>query len=201
MSVAALGADSSATDCSTRTPKRTAKALARVVAARRRGMARGLFRHVAALGRVIGTLYAATPPPVDEPAGRDLWSLLRTLRAFRALDKPDAYRLLRWGPMAVADLVGECFETRARCARQSRPTGSSARASARGRPAAAWCCCCAPPTRPSAPARAWFARGGPGAIAPALARAVRKSRRLTIRTSAPVRRVIVDGRSRARRRA
>ena len=27
-----------------------------------------------------------------------------------SLDKTDAYRLLRWGPMAVADLVGESFE-------------------------------------------------------------------------------------------
>lgn len=60
---------------------------------------------VAALGRVIGTLFSITPPPVDDASGRDLWALLRTLRAFRALDKADAYRLLRWGPMAVADLV------------------------------------------------------------------------------------------------
>jgi phytoene dehydrogenase-like protein len=70
------------------------------------------FRNTsAALGRVIGSLFAATPPSVDNIGGRDLWALLRTLRAFRKLDKPDAYRLLRWGPMAVADLVGECFET------------------------------------------------------------------------------------------
>jgi phytoene dehydrogenase-like protein len=67
----------------------------------------------AALGRVIGSLFTATPPSVDEINGRDLWALLRTLRAFRALDKQDAYRLLRWGPMAVADLVAEAFETEA----------------------------------------------------------------------------------------
>ena len=36
---------------------------------------------------------------------------MRTLRAFRALPKDDAWRLLRWGPMAVADLVSECLET------------------------------------------------------------------------------------------
>ena len=65
---------------------------------------------VAALGRVIGTLYRRRRRPVDDAGGRDLWSLLRTLRAFRSLDKTDAYRLLRWGPMAVADLVGESFE-------------------------------------------------------------------------------------------
>src|SRR5262245_54175029 len=38
-----------------------------------------------ALGRVIGTLYHATPASIDAPVGRDLWSLLRTLRAFRSL--------------------------------------------------------------------------------------------------------------------
>jgi phytoene dehydrogenase-like protein len=31
--------------------------------------------------------------------------------AFRGLGKKDEYRLLRWGPMAVADLVAEWFET------------------------------------------------------------------------------------------
>lgn len=31
--------------------------------------------------------------------------------SFRGLDKKDAFRLLRWGPMAVADLVAEWFET------------------------------------------------------------------------------------------
>jgi phytoene dehydrogenase-like protein len=70
------------------------------------------FQHSrAALGRVIASLFTATPPAVDDINGRDLWALLRTLRAFRGLDKQDAYRLLRWGPMAVADLVGEAFET------------------------------------------------------------------------------------------
>lgn len=67
----------------------------------------------AALGRIIGLLFTATPPSVDQISGRDVWALLRTLRAFRALDKSDAYRLLRWGPMAAADLVAEVFETEA----------------------------------------------------------------------------------------
>jgi phytoene dehydrogenase-like protein len=70
-------------------------------------------RTMRSLGRVIGSLFSSTPPSVDEVSGRDLWTLLRTLRAFRALDKQDAYRLLRWGPMAVADLVSEWFETEA----------------------------------------------------------------------------------------
>ena len=37
--------------------------------------------------------------------------LLKAGRRFRALGKADAYRLLRWMPMAVADLAGEWFES------------------------------------------------------------------------------------------
>ena len=37
--------------------------------------------------------------------------MLQTGRALRKLGKKDLYRLLRWGPMAIADLVAEYFET------------------------------------------------------------------------------------------
>jgi phytoene dehydrogenase-like protein len=37
--------------------------------------------------------------------------MLKTGRAIRNLGKKDMYRLLRWGPMAVADLAAEYFET------------------------------------------------------------------------------------------
>ena len=37
--------------------------------------------------------------------------LMQTLGTFRSLPKADQWRLLRWGPMAVADLVGESIET------------------------------------------------------------------------------------------
>ena len=40
-----------------------------------------------------------------------MWELLKTGERFRALGKTDGFRLLRWGPMAVADLVAEWFET------------------------------------------------------------------------------------------
>ncbi|MEO8681298.1 MAG: NAD(P)/FAD-dependent oxidoreductase [Vicinamibacterales bacterium] len=63
------------------------------------------------LGSVIGTLFMHTPPSVDDPGGRDAWSLVRTLGVFRGIPKADQWRLLRWGPMAAADLVSECFET------------------------------------------------------------------------------------------
>jgi phytoene dehydrogenase-like protein len=60
---------------------------------------------------VVGALLTTTPPSIDEPSASDVWNLLRTARKFRGLGRKDAYRLLRWGPMAVADLVHEWFDT------------------------------------------------------------------------------------------
>ncbi|MBV9574684.1 MAG: NAD(P)/FAD-dependent oxidoreductase [Acidobacteriales bacterium] len=67
-----------------------------------------------ALARIsspIADLMAVTPPNIDEPSKGDVWEMLKTGRALRGLGKKDLYRLLRWGPMAVADLVSEFFET------------------------------------------------------------------------------------------
>jgi phytoene dehydrogenase-like protein len=144
---------------------------------------------LAALGRVIGTLYAATPAPIDEPAGRDLWSLLRTLRAFRSLDKQDAYRLLRWGPMAIADVVGESFEN-------ERLRAAVAADGIFGTRFGPWSAgsgmvlLLRAANEAVAPAKSWFARGGPGAIAAALAAALRKAGG-EIRTGARVVRILV----------
>jgi phytoene dehydrogenase-like protein len=63
------------------------------------------------MGRVIGRVLATVPPNIDDPSSGDLWGMLKTGRAVRNLGKKDMYRLLRWGPMAVADLVAEYFET------------------------------------------------------------------------------------------
>jgi phytoene dehydrogenase-like protein len=63
------------------------------------------------ISRVIAEALATTPPDIDHPSGGDLWSMLKTGRALRNLGKRDMYRVLRWGPMAVADLVAEYFET------------------------------------------------------------------------------------------
>jgi phytoene dehydrogenase-like protein len=144
---------------------------------------------VGAIGRVIGSLFTSTPPPVDDIRGRDLWSLMHTLRAFRALAKADAYRLLRWGPMAVADLVSESFEherLRALLAADGIfgahlgpwSAGSGLLFLLRAANAAV------------GPARSWFARGGPGAITSALERAVIAAGG-EIRTNADVARIVV----------
>src|SRR6185436_5198841 len=54
---------------------------------------------------------AMTPPSLSAPATGELWDLMKTGRRFRALGRTDGYRLLRWMPMAVADLVAEWFST------------------------------------------------------------------------------------------
>jgi phytoene dehydrogenase-like protein len=63
------------------------------------------------ISNVIAEALATTPPDIDHPSRGDLWSMLKTGRALRNLGKRDMYRVLRWGPMAVADLVAEYFET------------------------------------------------------------------------------------------
>jgi phytoene dehydrogenase-like protein len=63
------------------------------------------------IGRVISDALKLAPPNIDDPSRGDLWAMLQTGRALRKLGKKDMYRLLRWGPMAVADLAAEFFET------------------------------------------------------------------------------------------
>ena len=63
------------------------------------------------IGRVLAPLLSMTPPSIDQPTQTDLWHLGKVGLAFRGLGKKDEYRLLRWAPMAVADLVSEWFET------------------------------------------------------------------------------------------
>jgi phytoene dehydrogenase-like protein len=68
----------------------------------------------ACLSRISGVLakvLAMTPPDIDEPRFGDVFPLLGLGLGFRGLGRKDATRVLRWGPMAVADFVGEWFET------------------------------------------------------------------------------------------
>ena len=68
-------------------------------------------RSFSRIGRVLAPLLTTTPPAIEHPSPGELWNLGKLGRSFRGLGKKDAYRLLRWGPMAVADLVAEWFET------------------------------------------------------------------------------------------
>jgi phytoene dehydrogenase-like protein len=63
------------------------------------------------IGKVIGEALLLTPPNIDNPSSGDLWGMLKTGRSIRNLGKKDLYRVLRWGPMAGADLVAEFFDT------------------------------------------------------------------------------------------
>ena len=60
---------------------------------------------------VAALLMNITPPDFDEPGANNLWELLNTGRKIRGLGEKDLYRVLRWAPMAVADLVAEWFDT------------------------------------------------------------------------------------------
>ena len=68
-------------------------------------------RSLTRIGEVINLLLAMTPPDLDDPASGNVWELLKAGRKLRGLGEKDLYRLLRWGPMAVADLVAEWFDT------------------------------------------------------------------------------------------
>ncbi len=63
------------------------------------------------IGKVMAQVLEMPPPSLDHPSKGDLWSLLKVGRGLRGLGKKEMYHVLRWGPMAVADLVAEFFET------------------------------------------------------------------------------------------
>jgi phytoene dehydrogenase-like protein len=144
---------------------------------------------VARISGVLRRLCESTPPSIDDPGAADLLALLATGRAFRGLGKPDAYRLLRWMPMAAADLVGEWFGSeplRATIAAGGIlgsflgpwSAGSAAvlllLGAGEGEPVAS----------------GWFVAGGPGALGDALAAAARQAG-VEIRTGVEVARIDV----------
>jgi len=65
----------------------------------------------ARIGRALAPLLIMTPPDIDKLARGELWGLGKLGLSIRGLGKKDEYRLLRYGPMAVADLAAEWFET------------------------------------------------------------------------------------------
>lgn len=64
----------------------------------------------ARIGRALAPLLRMTPPDIDRPSKGELWDLGKLGLSIRGLGKKDEYRLLRYGPMAVADLAAEWFE-------------------------------------------------------------------------------------------
>jgi phytoene dehydrogenase-like protein len=66
---------------------------------------------LARAGEIVAQLLTLTPPEIDKPSKEDIWKLLKVGRKVRGLGKKEMMRLIRWGPMAVADFVAEFFET------------------------------------------------------------------------------------------
>ena len=151
-------------------------------------------KFLASFARISGVLRAlssAAPPSVDEPSRADLFEALKAGRRFRALGRADAYRLLRWMPMAVADLAGEWFE--------SEPLRAAVAAGGiLGSFLGPWSAGSAAvllllgATEADPIATGWFAKGGAAALVDALAAAARAAG-VQIRTSADVAQVAVTG--------
>lgn len=64
-----------------------------------------------AIVSAVDTLMARIPPSIDEPTAAEIWDLVQVGRRVRGLGRSRLYQLLRWGPMAIADLANEWFET------------------------------------------------------------------------------------------
>src|SRR5450759_5014947 len=111
-------------------------------------------RHVRALAAFIASLNGATPPATSGDSVGDAITGLLLGRAFKKLSKDDARQLLRILPMAIADFVAESFESdpgRAAMALLADSAGNDG----------------------GAAGQTVYARGGPGALADALAAAAR----------------------------
>ena len=145
------------------------------------------------IGRALRPLLTLTPPNIDAPSKSELWNLGKLGWAVRGLGKKDEYRLLRYGPMAVADLAAEWFET------ESLRAIVAARGifGAFAGPWSAGTCgqvLLQAANDGSAIAPAAFVKGGMGALTQALAKAATEAG-AEIRTNAEVARIeVADGR-------
>jgi len=141
----------------------------------------------AAVGRIAGALAPlldTLPPDIDKPRLGELASLFGTARRIKGLGKRDLIRLLRFMPMAAADLAAEWFETEAlRAAVAARAIlGQSAGPWSAGTGAVYFMRAAADP---HALGTLVTPRGGPGALAAALAASARAAGAV-IRTGADV---------------
>ena len=146
------------------------------------------------IGGFIGGLLDKTPPSLNGPAAGELWDLLKTGRRFRALGRTDGFRILRWMPMAVADLVAEWFSTDVlQAAVAARGIFGASQGPWSAGTGAVMLMNAA--TDPAPGGSSVMIKGGPGVLTAAMADAAREAG-AEIRTGASVARVIVrDGRA------
>ena len=148
------------------------------------------------IGSVLAPLLSMTPPSIDHPTAQDAWQMGKVGLAFRGLGKKDEYRLLRWGPMAVADLVAEWFETEVlRATVAARGISGSFAGPWSAGTSLGLLMQAAQDSNPIAPAA--FVRGGMGALSTALAN-VATSLGVEIRTAADVLRIEARNNSEAK---
>ena len=144
---------------------------------------------LARVGGFLSGLLEMIPPSIDAPSTGEMWELLKTGRKFRALGKKDGFALLRWGPMAVADLVAEWFETdllqAAIAARGIHGTAMGPWSAGTGA-----VLLLAAAIDPSPGGASVTAAGGPGAVTRAMADAAREAG-AEIRTGCDVSRILV----------
>jgi phytoene dehydrogenase-like protein len=143
------------------------------------------------LSSVIGATFDSPPPDIDAPSASDLWSLLKTGRRFRSLGKRDGFRLLRWLPMPVSDLMVEWFENERLRALLAGPGVSGTMLGPRSA-GSSLVLLLREACRQRAGGRSIRARGGPGALTHAMAAAARAAG-AEIRTGATVERIVVNG--------
>jgi phytoene dehydrogenase-like protein len=149
-------------------------------------------RHVRALAGVVSEIADTTPPRLDRPTPGDAAAGLRLGRAYRGLGEREARELTRALPMAVADLVGEWFESDAvRGPLAARGTFFTAMGPWSAGTAAVLLADSACQDAGAAGATA-FARGGAQAVAGALVAAAEEAG-VEIRTGAEVDQVLTDG--------
>ena len=142
------------------------------------------------LARFLDPLLSMTPPSIDSPDRGDMWELLKTGRRFRALGKTNGFRLLRWGPMAAADLVREWFETELlQSAIAARGIFGAAQGPRSAGTAALLLFNAA--VDPAPGGSSLMVKGGPGVLTAAMADAAREAG-AEIRVDADVRRVVTN---------
>ena len=130
-------------------------------------------RHVRALAAFIASLNEATPPATSGGSLADAITGLLLGRAFKKLSKDDARQLLRILPMAIADFVAESFETEpVRAAVAMRAVAFTALGAWSMGTTAALLADSAG-NDGGAAGQTVYAKGGPGALADALAGAAR----------------------------
>ena len=148
---------------------------------------------LARVATVVAAAFESLPPQIDRPAASDLWNALKLARAFRSIGRRDGHRLLRWAPMAVADLVHEWFESDLVRATVAAPAlvGTMLGPRSAGSSLVLLIRAAHQQLAGGSPLRI---RGGPGAATQALASAVRAAG-ADIRTASAVEQIVVGDRS------